>query len=486
GNPQRAATTGFVYAGLDAQRLFDLSPIVPLGLRATTDNPPTVVYTGGLNAGEAPAAGESARRTDTLTFGGTTLSLAYSAPLPDASGTAIAVLLAGLALSLAFAASVHQAIARGQPQPGASGSGSPLSEARMMGIIRSSMEAIITIDENQTIVIFNPAAEHVFGVSAMDAIGAPLSRFIPERFRASHAKHVEQFGVTGVSERQMGQQRVLFGLRGDGTEFPIEASISQIRDGAGKLYTVMLRDVTERVRSENALKQSREELRELSANLQNIREEEKTRIARELHDDLGQQLTALKMDLSAVELGLARQPAPGGGVRDQLSGMHRLIDATVASVRRIAADLRPVMLDDLGLVPAIEWLANDFTHRYGIEVERHIDPADTIFASAGATALFRIVQEALTNVARHADATRVMLTLKVDDGYCMLRIADNGHGAPERPQAVRDHPSFGLIGIRERAHMLDGTVTIDSEPGNGFTITVALPLHAIQQRGVLS
>nr|WP_232435252.1 PAS domain S-box protein [Burkholderia ubonensis] len=486
GNPQRAATTGFVYAGLDAQRLFDLSPIVPLGLRATTDNPPTVVYTGGLNAGEAPAAGESARRTDTLTFGGTTLSLAYSAPLPDASGTAIAVLLAGLALSLAFAASVHQAIARGQPQPGASGSGSPLSEARMMGIIRSSMEAIITIDENQTIVIFNPAAEHVFGVSAMDAIGAPLSRFIPERFRASHAKHVEQFGVTGVSERQMGRQRVLFGLRGDGTEFPIEASISQIRDGAGKLYTVMLRDVTERVRSENALKQSREELRELSANLQNIREEEKTRIARELHDDLGQQLTALKMDLSAVELGLARQPAPGGGVRDQLSGMHRLIDATVASVRRIAADLRPVMLDDLGLVPAIEWLANDFTHRYGIEVERHIDPADTIFAGAGATALFRIVQEALTNVARHADATRVVLTLKVDDGYCMLRIADNGHGAPERPQAVRDHPSFGLIGIRERAHMLDGTVTIDSEPGNGFTITVALPLHAIQQSGVLS
>ncbi|AOK63570.1 hypothetical protein WK43_29560 [Burkholderia ubonensis] len=192
-------------------------------------------------------------------------------------------------------------------------------------------------------------------------------------------------------------------------------------------------------------------------------------------------------DLSAVELGLAKQPAPGG-VRDQLSGMHRLIDATVASVRRIAADLRPVMLDDLGLVPAIEWLANDFTHRYGIEVERHIDPADTIFTSAGATALFRIVQEALTNVARHADATRVVLTLKVDDGYCMLRIADNGHGhgAPERPQAVRDHPSFGLIGIRERAHMLDGTVTIDSEPDKGFTITVALPLHAIQQRGVLS
>ncbi|RQP27739.1 PAS domain S-box protein [Burkholderia ubonensis] len=481
GAPQRAAPGGFVYAGLDAHRLFDLSSLAPLGLRVTTDNPPTVVY-----AGEPLAADESVHRTDTLTFGGTTLSLVYSAPLPGASSAAIAVLLVGIALSMAFAACVRQAVAWRQAQPAAPGNSSPLTEARMMGIIRSSMEAIITVDESQTIVIFNPAAEHVFGVSAMDAIGAPLSRFIPERFRATHAKHVEQFGVTGVSERQMGRQRVLFGLRGDGTEFPIEASISQIRDGTGKLYTVMLRDATERVRSENALKQSRQELRELSANLQNIREEEKTRIARELHDDLGQQLTALKMDLSAVELGLAKQPAPGVGVRDQLSGMHRLIDTTVASVRRIAADLRPVMLDDLGLVPAIEWLVNDFTHRYGIEVERHIDPADTSFTSAGATTLFRIVQEALTNVARHADATCVVLVLKVADGYCMLRIADNGHGAPEHPPAARDHPSFGLIGIRERAHMLDGTVTIDSEPGKGFTITVALPLHAIQQGGMLS
>ncbi|WP_157643969.1 PAS domain S-box protein, partial [Burkholderia ubonensis] len=185
GGRQRVTTTEFVYAGLDTHRLFDLPSVAPLGLRVTTDNPQTIVY-----ASESPSERDSVQRTDTLTFGGTTLSLAYSAPLPDASGTAIAVLLAGLALSLAFAVCVHQAIARGQHQPGAPGSGSPLSEARMMGIIRSSMEAIITIDESQTIVIFNPAAEHVFGVSAMDAIGAPLSRFIPERFRASHAKHV--------------------------------------------------------------------------------------------------------------------------------------------------------------------------------------------------------------------------------------------------------------------------------------------------------
>ena len=483
--PQHATATGYVFAALNPDRLVDSSVLDRLHLEITADNPAAPVYSGGVGVGDSTAARDMLQRTDTLTFGGTPLSLRYSAPRADTSGFMMAVLLAGTALSLTLAALVQQVVAKRGLAALPAGDSQP-TEARMMAIIRSSMEAIITVDESQTIVIFNPAAERVFGVSAMEAVGAPLSRFIPERFRAAHARHVEQFGVTGVSERQMGRQRVLFGLRADGTEFPIEASISQIRDASGKLYTVMLRDITERQRAENALKQSREELRDLSANLQNVREEEKTRIARELHDDLGQQLTALKMDLSAVELGLGGVVAPNTGVREQLGGMHRLIDSIVASVRRIAADLRPVMLDDLGLVPAIEWLANDFTRRYRITVDRDIAPVDTAFTGTGATTLFRIVQEALTNVARHSDATNVKLALKVEDGYCMLRIADNGHGAPEHTRDAQERPSFGLIGIRERAHMLDGTVTIDNRPGAGFTITVALPLHAIQQGDVLS
>ncbi|WP_258398573.1 PAS domain S-box protein [Burkholderia multivorans] len=490
--PGRTRATGYVYASLNPDRLVDSSLLARLHVEIVADDPAAPVYFGGFGGGDADVeAGDTFARTDSLTFGGTPLALHYSAPRAGTAAAATAMLPAGAALALMLAALVRYAIAK-RSLPGTHAGDAPPTEARMMAIIRSSMEAIITVDENQTIVIFNPAAERVFGVSAMDAIGAPLERFIPERFRAAHAKHVEQFGVTGVSERQMGRQRVLFGLRGDGAEFPIEASISQIVDGTGKLYTVMLRDVTERVRAENALKQSREELRELSANLQNVREEEKARIARELHDDLGQQLTALKMDVSAVELGIAGVVAPNTGVREQLRGMHRLIDSTVASVRRIAADLRPVMLDDLGLVPAIEWLVNDFTRRYRITVERDIAPVDTAFTGAGATTLFRIVQEALTNVARHADATHVKLALKIEDGYCMLRIADNGHGAPDSGRDggagsdARDRPSFGLIGIRERAHMLDGTVTIDNRPGAGFTMTVTLPLHAIQQGDVLS
>ncbi|WP_175948396.1 PAS domain-containing sensor histidine kinase [Burkholderia pyrrocinia] len=484
--PRHASATAYVYASLNPDRLVDSPVLDRLRVEIIADDPAAPVYSGGFGGGDASSSVRDVfRRVDSRTFGGTPLSLRYSAPRATMSGVVMATLLAGVALSLTLAALVQQ-VASKRPLADMHGGGSPPTEARMMAIIRASMEAIITVDENQTIVIFNPAAERVFGVSAMDAVGAPLTRFIPERFRAAHSRHVEQFGVTGVSERQMGWQRLLFGLRGDGTEFPIEASISQIRDGAGKLYTVMLRDVTERVRAENALKQSREELRDLSANLQNVREDEKTRIARELHDDLGQQLTALKIDLSSVELGLAGVAAPNTGVREQLGGMHRLIDSTVASVRRIAADLRPVMLDDLGLVPAIEWLVNDFTRRYKITVDRDIAPVDTAFTSTGATTLFRIVQEALTNVARHADATNVKLALKVEDGYCMLRIADNGHSAPENGRDMRDRPSFGLIGIRERARMLDGTVTLDNRTGAGFTITVTQPLHAIQPGDVLS
>ncbi|MCA8292774.1 PAS domain S-box protein [Burkholderia sp. AU30198] len=491
---RETGTDGVLFAALSPRRLIeralDAERGIDVWMTAGGDRRPIVsVETTTDEASESP---DLMRRTDELNFGGTVLTLAYSADgRPSATGAQRAagtVLTAGLIASIAFAVLVHALLRRraGSADSGASSRGI-LNEARMMGIIRSSMEAIITIDEKQTVVIFNPMAEQVFGVSAMEAIGAPLSRFIPERFRAAHAKHVDQFGVTGVSERQMGRQRVLFGLRANGEEFPIEASISQIRDASGKLYTVMLRDITERQRAENALKQSREELRELSANLQNVREEEKTRIARELHDDLGQQLTALKMDLSVVEQQLRgpRHAPPDEGVLGHLQGMRRLIDATVASVRRIAADLRPVMLDDLGLVPAIEWLANDFTNRYGIDVERHIETGGLTFTSAGATTLFRIVQEALTNVARHADATRVALRLDVEEGFCVLRVADNGRGsAPGGP--AHEDKSFGLIGIRERAHMLGGTVTIDTALARGFSITVALPLSTVQQETLIS
>jgi two-component system, NarL family, sensor histidine kinase UhpB len=496
-NAQRPLA-GFTVALLDARLLFEpiLAAQPDLALAVHAGQPPVELYRSAPTEAAEITPGSRFEHVEAIAFGGATLTLDAStdgSPLLTGAATcAAAILLAG-AIVAGVCAFLAYRLARAQAAPAlapdAAEGDARLNEARMMGIIRSSMEAIITVDETQRVVIFNPAAEFVFGLSAMEAIGSPLSRFIPERFRATHDRHVDQFGATGVTERQMGrQQRVLFGLRANGEEFPIEASISQIRDVGGKLYTVMLRDITERLRAENSLKRSREELRELSANLQNVREAEKTRIARELHDDLGQQLTALKIDMSALEHRL------GGNVDADVAArfedMSKLIDATVRAVRRIAADLRPVMLDDLGLVPAIEWLANDFTSRYGITVQRHIHTGKTVFSSGAASMLFRIVQEALTNVARHAEASVVVLTLEVDGQHCTLRIVDNGRGAQGDPgnasHGARHDKSFGLLGIRERAHMLNGTVEIDTAPGEGFAISITFELDALQSEETAS
>ncbi|PMS17274.1 hypothetical protein C0Z18_20820 [Trinickia dabaoshanensis] len=493
---RRASLMGFTVARLDTEYLFaSVAAHEPrMGLHVAGGEPSMLLYPPGIPVGAQYAGRPRFQRTDTLHFGGEALSVTFATSDPalvasaEFSGSAIAA--AGFGAALAAGAAVFVFVRkRGMTlaEAGMARSRASQDEARLMAIIRSSGEAIVTTDEQQRIVMFNPAAEQVFRCSAMEAIGAPIDRFIPERFREAHRKYVERFGETGVTERRMGrQQPVLVGLRADGEEFPIEASIAQIHDAQGKLYTVMLRDVTERMRAEDALKASRQELRALSANLQSVREDEKTRIARELHDDLGQQLTALKMDLSAVEQSLGEMPSAPPPVLAQLHGMRRLIDSTVGSVRRIAADLRPVMLDDLGLMPAIDWLLTDFTTRYGIEIERRVEPGGVQFSRNGATTVFRIIQEALTNVARHAEATQVRITLVVEDDHCVVSVADNGRGASG---AVRNErpgdKSFGLLGIRERVHILGGSVSIDTAVKKGFTLKVRIPLAAIQQEEAL-
>ncbi|SAK60470.1 multi-sensor signal transduction histidine kinase [Caballeronia temeraria] len=382
-----------------------------------------------------------------------------------AAAATCALLLAGLLLLRA----THRA------RPATIGQ-TAMSHARLDGIIRSTTDAIITIDAAQRILLFNPMAERVFGCAASEAIGGPLSRFIPERYRAAHEHQVRQFGSTGVSDRRMGPQRVLYGLRADGEEFPIEASISH----DGKLFTVILRDVTERVKAEAELRQSREELRALSANLQQLREQEKRRIARELHDDLGQTLSALKMNVFALHAQLGTHTLLNDGVATQLQRMVGLIDRNIASLRRIAAHQRPVMLDDLGLAAAVDWLVGDFIQRYGIDVKHSLDTGDLVFDSDAATAVFRIIEEALTNVVRHAHASRVDLSLSAGDHHCVLRVGDNGIGASALPAA--GNKPFGLLGVRERANALGGRVFIDSMPENGFVLTVVLPRETVRDK----
>jgi PAS domain S-box-containing protein len=488
-------------------------------------------------------------------------------------------------------------------------------EAHLAAIVHSVKLAVISVDETQTIVLFNPEAEAIFRCSAAQALGGPLERFIPVSARAIHRVHLENYhGASSHGVRHMGGERILTGLRADGEEFPIDASISRTEVAGCKLFTVILRDVSERMHeqelirfqadiigssaqailsrradgtivswnqaaarifgympeeaignninllypnaapsdqiglaqravngepvinfptkrrrkdgsevdvevtispikrydgtvvgtsaiysditerkrmeaelnrlleeqrnAEVRLRESRDRLRELSSALQTIREEEKTRIARELHDELGQALTALKMDAVAIagELNSAQD-----SVRKRTDGMKQLIDATVASVRRIAADLRPVMLDNLGLVPTLEWLTREVSGRTGIRITLDIPDEHLGVGGDAATAIFRIVQEALTNVVRHSGASEAAVEVIHDEGTVVVRVGDNGRGMAA--QDAHKARSFGLLGMRERAYVLGGDLTVSRAPQGGTLIEAVIPAFGTTTNG---
>jgi PAS domain S-box-containing protein len=346
------------------------------------------------------------------------------------------------------------------------------SEARLRGILDSAMDGIITVDANQRVIFYNDAAEAMFGWSREEAIGAPLSMFIPERFRSTHAEHVQAFGDTGTTSRRMGGAlRVVTGLRRNKEEFPIDASISQIETSDSRFFTVILRDVTSRFQAIEALRRSKQELQELGAAAHMTREQEKSRIARELHDELGQMLTMLQMDVAwCRERSHAEDPAFAG----KLDRMSTLLKSTIAATRRIASDLRPLMLDDLGLVPSIEWLVENFGQRTGIACDLTVGDASVELSQAQATAVFRIVQESLTNIAKHAQASHADIAIEKEDGQLVVRIEDDGVGFV--PTGPRKPSSLGLFGLRERAQLLGGEATIDSTPGQGTMVEARFPL----------
>lgn len=335
--------------------------------------------------------------------------------------------------------------------------------------VDSVMDAIVAVDESLNIVLFNPAAENMFGLKASAVIGKPFDMLIPERLRAKHLIHVGRFVDTEVGSRTMAPQLEIAGRRADGKEFPIESTISKSLIGGKLQMTAVLRDVTAHRLAEIELREVNRQLRNLSTSLQNVREEERTRISRELHDELGQQLTGLKLSLSwlGTRLKEGRTTTP-----DTVDEMRYLLDAAIASVRRISTELRPLILDDLGFGEAMSWQTLEFTKRSNLEVTLNLPAADDVHEDELATALFRIVQESLTNVARHANATRVKIDLVAEGGKLVLTINDNGQGIQDNAK----QGGIGLVSMRERANSIGAQFNIISGPGVGTTIEVIIPL----------
>jgi len=251
-----------------------------------------------------------------------------------------------------------------------------------------------------------------------------------------------------------------------------ETSVAPLLDLEGETRGILIltQDVTERKNAEEELKNSQAQLRNLVARLQSIREEERRLIAREIHDELGQSLTALKMDLYWLK---NRIPKDQKSQLEKTKSMSKLIDKTIQRIKRISAELRPGLLDYLGLPAAVEWEGKEFQNRTGIKCEVNIHSEDITLDQDRSTAVFRIFQETLTNAARHANATRVKVSLKEKTGKLELQVRDNGKGITE--EQISDPKSFGLIGMRERAQFLGGEVEIKGVQDKGTTVTARIP-----------
>lgn len=266
--------------------------------------------------------------------------------------------------------------------------------------------------------------------------------------------------------------------------------VHQLRDGRKRNVYIVCRplemeqrnaelliaqDITDRTQAEETLRQSREQLRALTAHLQSVREEERSIIAREIHDELGQILTAIQMDLAWQHEKLNHVPQPmRKALQAHTTAMADLIESSIRTVRRISTELRPEILDDLGLAAAIEWQAQEFRARTGIRCEFQSNLGDILLDRQRTIAVFRILQESLTNVVRHAQASKVRINLTINGNELVLEVNDDGIGIPDESiSAVR---SLGLLGMRERAALLGGNVSIQGKPKKGTTVRVKLPL----------
>ncbi|MDL2355032.1 MAG: PAS domain-containing sensor histidine kinase [Pseudomonadota bacterium] len=336
-------------------------------------------------------------------------------------------------------------------------------------IIAHASEAIISTDNANIIVMANPSAAAMFGTTVAAMQGSPLGRFLtPEPISADGP--AAYFGDTGRVGRRATDYAVS-GIRAGGQTFPLEGSVSMVQKDGAPIHTIILRDVTGRHEVQEKLSRSHAQLRQLSAALQTIREEERTHIARELHDDLGQLLASLRMDLALLQ----RHGVGSGsdGVR-LIEVMEQNLLTAITSLRRIATNLRPRALDEGGLFFALQGLRDDFVERYMIACTLYADEAELRLDDAASTAIFRIVQEALTNIARHAQASNVTIILYRVDGEVLLTVRDDGRGIAAADMEKAE--SLGLVGMRERVWAMDGEITISADESPGTRIDIVLPL----------
>jgi len=342
-----------------------------------------------------------------------------------------------------------------------------VANAELTQIFETSADGMRVIDRTFNMLRANETFCELTGIRKKDALGKKCY----EVFRGPLC-HTDGCPLTRILN---GEDRVECDsekIPESGPEIQCIVTATPFKGPKGEVIGIVedFKDISERKRTEKELIQSRRRLRELASHLESAREMERTRIAREIHDELGQALTALKMELHWC---IKRLPKDNTELLEKAKTLTSLVDANVHLVQRISSELRPGMLDNLGLSAAMEWQTGQFQDRTGISCDIICEPNEIVLDQTRSTALFRIFQETLTNIIRHADATRVEIVLREKDGGVELTVTDNGKGITE--QEIADPKSFGLMGIKERVYSLGGTVTISGSKDKGTTVQVSVP-----------
>ncbi|MBK8495512.1 MAG: PAS domain S-box protein [Chitinophagaceae bacterium] len=319
------------------------------------------------------------------------------------------------------------------------------------------------------IIDVNEAAIKQYGYSREEFLKLNTRQLRPAEDVENFLKEVDKMQPDTINLRNWRHKKK------DGTIIHVETYSHQIIYEGERVWLGLSHDVTEKYEAKELLQKSYEDIRQLVSKLQSIREDERTGIAREIHDELGQQLTGLKMDLHWLSRKIKD---PEKEISDKMQESIELINATITSVRKISTDLRPSILDDLGLLPALEWQGDEFEKRSGTTVEFINEAGDITVQPEAATAIFRIYQELLTNIARHANASLVKAVLFKDDSSLYFSITDNGVGFDIETKSNKK--TLGLLGIKERTLLLGGTYEFKSKPGKGSVTTISIPLHLVK------
>jgi PAS domain S-box-containing protein len=360
------------------------------------------------------------------------------------------------------------------------------SELKFRSVVETAQDGIITVDERGRVVAINRSAEQMFGYTRQELLGKSITRLIPKPLRA--AAELTLKCMTNGAEQQWFERPVeSVGLRHDGTEFSIELTLATWRTRGGIFFTGVVRDIRQRKQAEMALRESREHyiklfeearameenLRQLSNKVLTAQEEERKHISRELHDEIGQTLTAAN-----VSVALLRQHAQKDEeFRKKVESAQKLLEQSMNMVHEFARELRPSMLDHLGPYAALQNYIKTFTERTGIKAELESTIRSDALDVKQGTVLYRVAQESLTNVFKHAQATRVKIVLRQLPKAVCMEIADNGRASPPADQlngAARGR--LGLLGMQERVRLVNGEFAIESVPKRGTTVRVQIPL----------